>query len=105
MLVLSRKQTERLRLGKDIVVTVLRVGGDKVRLGIEAPSDVVILRDELQPYDTAVGDTSAAEKDASSVSRESKRIGRQRRRLVRPRLARGRGRPPRRETISGTASA
>ena len=50
MLVLSRKQSERIRLGKDIVVTVVRVAGDKVRLGIEAPSDVVVLRDELQPH-------------------------------------------------------
>ena len=47
MLVLSRKPTERLRLGGDIVVTVLRVAGDKVRLGIEAPDDVLILRDEI----------------------------------------------------------
>jgi carbon storage regulator len=47
MLVLSRKQSERIRLGKDIVVTVVRVAGDKVRLGIEAPSDIVVLRDEL----------------------------------------------------------
>lgn len=49
MLVLSRKQSERIRLGKDIVVTVVRVAGDKVRLGIEAPSDMVVLRDELEP--------------------------------------------------------
>ncbi len=48
MLVLSRKQSERIRLGKDIIVTVVRVAGDKVRLGIEAPSDIVVLRDELE---------------------------------------------------------
>ena len=48
MLVLSRKQTERIKLGDSIVVTVVRVSGDKVRLGIEAPPDVVVLRDELQ---------------------------------------------------------
>ena len=48
MLVLSRKQTERIRLGDSIVVTVVRVSGDKVRLGIEAPPDVVVLREELQ---------------------------------------------------------
>ena len=48
MLVLSRKQAERIRLGESIVVTVVRVSGDKVRLGIEAPPDVLVLRDELQ---------------------------------------------------------
>jgi carbon storage regulator len=50
MLVLSRKQSERIRVGRDIVVTVVRVAGDKVRLGIEAPPDVVVLRDELQAF-------------------------------------------------------
>jgi carbon storage regulator len=50
MLVLSRKQSERIRLGKDIVVTVVRVAGDKVRLGIEAPADMIVLRDELQTH-------------------------------------------------------
>ena len=49
MLVLSRKVTERIRLGDNIVVTVVRVSGDRVRLGIEAPPDVLVLRDELEP--------------------------------------------------------
>ena len=49
MLVLSRKESERIKLGDSIVVTVIRVTGDKVRLGIEAPSDVLVLRDELEP--------------------------------------------------------
>jgi carbon storage regulator len=49
MLVLSRREHERIRLGNSIVVTVVRVAGDKVRLGIEAPPDVVVLRDELAP--------------------------------------------------------
>ena len=50
MLVLSRKESERIRLGDSIVVTIVRVSGDKVRLGIEAPPDVLVLRDELQPH-------------------------------------------------------
>ena len=49
MLVLSRRESERIRLGENIVVTVIRVSGDRVRLGIDAPRDVVILRDELEP--------------------------------------------------------
>jgi len=52
MLVLSRRQSERIRLGDSIVVTVIRVSGDKVRLGIEAPPNVVVLRDELEPRST-----------------------------------------------------
>jgi carbon storage regulator len=50
MLVLSRRERERIRLGDSIVVTVVRVAGDKVRLGIEAPPEVLVLRDELQPH-------------------------------------------------------
>ena len=49
MLVLSRKESERIRLGDSIVITIVRVSGDKVRLGIEAPPDVLVLRDELKP--------------------------------------------------------
>jgi carbon storage regulator len=51
MLVLSRKESERIRLGDSIVVTIVRVSGDKVRLGIEAPPDVLVLRDELKPHE------------------------------------------------------
>jgi carbon storage regulator len=50
MLVLSRRESQRIRLGDAIVITVLRLSGDKVRLGIEAPNDVVVLREELQPH-------------------------------------------------------
>jgi carbon storage regulator len=48
MLVLSRRENERIKLGDSIVVTVVRVGRDKVRLGIEAPSDMLVLRHELE---------------------------------------------------------
>lgn len=49
MLVLSRRESERIKLGDSIVVTVVRVSGDKVRLGIEAPADMLVLREELGP--------------------------------------------------------
>jgi carbon storage regulator len=48
MLVLSRRESERIRLGDSIIVTVIRVVGDRVRLGIEAPDNVIVLRDELK---------------------------------------------------------
>ena len=47
MLVLSRKQTQELRVGDNIMITVLEVKGNVVRLGIQAPHDVRILRGEL----------------------------------------------------------
>jgi len=49
MLVLSRKESQRIRLGDSIVITIVKISGDKVRIGIDAPSDVLVLRDELEP--------------------------------------------------------
>ena len=54
MLVLSRRENERIKLGDSIVLTVVKVGGDRVRLGIEAPADVLILRGELEPRPTGM---------------------------------------------------
>lgn len=48
MLVLSRKVGEKLLIGENIVITVTEVRGDKVRIGIEAPPDVRVLREELK---------------------------------------------------------
>jgi carbon storage regulator len=53
MLVLSRRESERIKLGDSIVVTVVKVAGDRVRLGIEAPSSVLVLRGELEQHGTA----------------------------------------------------
>lgn len=47
MLVLSRKQNEQIIIGGDIVLTIIRIDGGKVRLGIEAPPEVSIDRREL----------------------------------------------------------
>ncbi len=48
MLVLSRKLQEQIRIGDSIVITVLRIDGNKVRLGIEAPKETRVLRGELE---------------------------------------------------------
>ncbi len=47
MLVLSRKANETIKIGDDIELRVLEVKGDTVRIGIEAPKTVDILRGEL----------------------------------------------------------
>ena len=49
MLVLTRKLMEKLFIGDDICVTVVRLEGSQVRLGIEAPREVSIVRAELVP--------------------------------------------------------
>ena len=47
MLVLSRKVGEKILVGNNIVLTVVEVNGNRVRLGIEAPRDMAVVRGEL----------------------------------------------------------
>ncbi len=47
MLVLSRHRDEQIMIGDDIVITVVEIRGDKVRLGIEAPKEVPVHREEV----------------------------------------------------------
>lgn len=47
MLILTRREGESVLIGDDIQLTALRVDGQQVRFGIEAPREVVILREEL----------------------------------------------------------
>ncbi len=51
MLVLSRRENERIRLGDTIELTVIRVSGDRVRLGITAPASLRVVRSELPLFD------------------------------------------------------
>jgi len=54
MLVLSRKANERLFIGDDIVITIMRVAGRAVRVGIEAPDNVRVQREEVRGRETDV---------------------------------------------------
>jgi len=47
MLVLSRKLNETIIIGDNIRITVVNIGGNQVRLGIDAPGDVKVMREEL----------------------------------------------------------
>ncbi len=57
MLVLSRKVGEQILIGNDIVVTVNRIDGNRVSIGIQAPTDVRIVRQELRPFDEVTAPT------------------------------------------------
>ncbi|TNE68929.1 carbon storage regulator [bacterium] len=47
MLVLSRKENESIQIGGDITITIIEVKGRQIKLGINAPKDVSILREEI----------------------------------------------------------
>ena len=56
MLVLTRKSNQSITIGGNVVVTVLAVEGDRVSLGIQAPREVSVLRNELiEESDTKEG--------------------------------------------------
>ncbi|MGG0814093.1 carbon storage regulator CsrA [Paenibacillus alvei] len=47
MLVLTRAKGQKIMIGQNIVLTVVEVNGDQVRLGIDAPSDISVYREEI----------------------------------------------------------
>ena len=49
MLVLSRKLGEKIVIGDNIVVTVVKIDRNQIRLGIEAPQEVPVYREEIAP--------------------------------------------------------
>jgi len=55
MLVLSRRLTETIVIGPDIRVTVIGISGNQVRLGIAAPKDVAVDREEIATRKAAEG--------------------------------------------------
>ncbi|HEY2156936.1 MAG TPA: carbon storage regulator [Isosphaeraceae bacterium] len=51
MLVLSRKFGQKFRIGDDVTITVVKLDRNTVRIGVEAPSDLGIYREELSDAD------------------------------------------------------
>ncbi len=47
MLILTRRRDEKIMIGDDVIVKVLDVGGTQIRIGIEAPSNVPVHREEV----------------------------------------------------------
>ena len=47
MLILTRRSMQKLRIGNDVTVTVLEIRGSQVRLGVSAPREIAVLREEI----------------------------------------------------------
>ena len=66
MLVLTRKVGERIRVGDDIVITVVRIHGTAGRIGVEAPANLAVVRQELA--ERAAGQADGACEPAAASS-------------------------------------
>ncbi|HEY2881073.1 MAG TPA: carbon storage regulator [Pirellulales bacterium] len=75
MLVLTRKTREQIQIGENVVVTILRVKGQSVRVGIEAPRDVRVLRSEL-PIEEPMSQPQATESTETTGRKTGKRTTR-----------------------------
>lgn len=61
MLVLTRKLNEKIKIGEDITITIIKLRNNQIRIGIEAPREVRVLRAELEQ--TITGEFSAAQSE------------------------------------------
>ena len=69
MLVLTRKVGERIQLGDNITVTLVKINGNVVRLGIDAPPEMVVVRQELaEPKTRESINVSVEAKEPAGVS-------------------------------------
>ena len=68
MLVLSRHRDESIMIGDEIVITIVDIRGDKVRLGIDAPQDIPVHRQEV--YDAIQRENRKASQIQPSETRD-----------------------------------
>lgn len=74
MLVLTRKPHEKVQIGDHITITVLKTKGKSVRLGIEAPADVPVLRGELTVNDAAESRSDDQQSEVSFARAPKSRV-------------------------------
>ena len=73
MLVLSRHRDESIMIGDDVVVTIVDIRGDKVRLGIDAPTSIPVHRQEV--YDAIQRENQQASKTNPADARQLGKSG------------------------------
>jgi carbon storage regulator CsrA len=76
MLVLTRKPEEQIRIGDDIVITIVRVKGNTIRVGVEAPKGVRVIRGELEgkPKDNETTSTEMVASPKPARASEPRRL-------------------------------
>ena len=77
MLILSRKVDEKIKIGTDITLTIIEVHGDQVKVGVEAPKNVKVFRQEV--YDAIQAQNREAAASTVALEALSKLFGQKRR--------------------------
>lgn len=67
MLILTRRVGESLMIGDDVTITVLAVKGNQIRIGVNAPRDVAVHRQEIVERDAATNVTKSGSKSMEST--------------------------------------
>ena len=67
MLILSRKINEKVMIGDDIAISIIEVRGDQVRIGVDAPKNVKVYRQEV--YDAIRAENKAASESELTIPR------------------------------------
>lgn len=75
MLILTRRIGETLRIGDEVAVTVLGIHGNQVRIGIEAPKSVAIVREELFQRDQRRADPGMEPEDDDPMADNNDKTG------------------------------
>lgn len=68
MLILTRKIDEKIKIGEDITITLIDVHGDQVKIGVEAPKNVKVFRQEV--FDAIQSENKAAAVDNNEKDNE-----------------------------------
>ncbi|MDD5789363.1 MAG: carbon storage regulator CsrA [Spirochaetia bacterium] len=73
MLILSRKVDEKIKIGEDITITLIEVRGDQVKIGVEAPKNVKVFRQEV--FDAIQTENREAAANSQTLEALSKFLG------------------------------